>query len=717
MKVSSSLAIAVTVTALGGIASADDFLFSQRLLKRGLTDDGNYQMSFFHVNDVHGRLDQFTKYGTDCTDGTHECYGGYSRIKTKVNELRQQNPDSLFLNAGDEFQGTLFFTLFGGDKIAETLNDLKFDAMTLGNHEWDLGDEELAKFLDKLKFPVVACNVKSSYPGLKENIKDYQIFPAHQLAVIGVVTETTTTTSRVGKGTKFLDPIPQVQKTIDEIRSLHPEIKRIVALSHLGFDIDQKLAAETEGLSLIIGGHTNTLLGDMENAEGKYPTIEKNALGHEVFIVTAYRWGEYLGRIDVTFDPDGRPVAYHGAPEHMDKTVQQEKTLQDKIDGWRSAFGEYALQVGETATLLSGEDCWQRDCLMGQVLTDAMLEYRTENMTEAEVRRPDFAFINSGIIRASLAPGKITKGDLKTCFPFETTLVQATYSGAELRKIIEGCISKVNQFNRKPVTSWFQVSDGVTIKYDTSKPAGSQLTEIRINGQPLNEQRDYRMVTGEYLINGGDNMMPKGRDVHVIGGAEKALISYLEKMSPLNVQLTERVASMKESVIKEDKVEKSGKRKGEGEKGTEAKKTKPQGQEEALAQAQAAKQKAIQSAEKLRDGSSSESVIGKILGGVAAGVGSLGLAAFATGLASGGATAAGGGVAAAAGGGMAAASGSTVNLLTAVESIDATVSEVAAVLAEYNPEMALELMLENAPKVPTTSPSAASAAEKVLKGA
>ncbi|RCI09345.1 hypothetical protein L249_3694 [Ophiocordyceps polyrhachis-furcata BCC 54312] len=524
-------------------ASVDDFLPSQRLLKRGLAYDGNYQISFFHVNDVHGRLDQFNEYGTDCTDPAQDCYGGYSRIKTRVNELRQQNPDSLFLNAGDEFQGTLFFTLFGGEKIAETLNDVKFDAMTLGNHEWDLGDEELGKFLDKLDFPIVACNVKSSYPALEENIKDYHIFPSHQLAVIGVVTETTATTSRVGQGTTFLDPIPQVQKTINEIRSLHPEIKRIVALSHLGFDIDQKLAAETEGLSLIIGGHTNTLLGDMENAEGKYPTVEKNAQGHQVLIVTAYRWGEYLGRIDVTFDLDGRPVAYDGAPEHLDKTVKQEKTLQDKIQSWRSAFGEYALQVGETATLLSGEDCWRRDCLMGQVLTDAMLEYANENLTETEAR-PDFAFINSGIIRASLAPGKITKGDLRTCFPFETTLVQVTYSGAELGKMIEGCISKVNQFNHKPVTSWFQVSDGVAVDYDASQPAGSQVAEIRINKQPLSERRDYRMVTGEYLVNGGDNMMPKGRDVTVIGGAEKALVWYLGKMRPLNVRLRERVGSI-----------------------------------------------------------------------------------------------------------------------------------------------------------------------------
>ncbi|KAM4054989.1 calcineurin-like phosphoesterase [Hirsutella rhossiliensis] len=434
-------------------------------------------MSFFHVNDVHAHLDQFTKFGTDCTDPAQDCYGGYARIKTKVDELRKLHPDSLFLNAGDEFQGTLFYSVYGGDKIAETLNDLNFDAMTLGNHEWDGGDEALGKFLKQLKFPIVSCNVKSTYSDLKDTIKNYQIFPAHQLAVIGVTTETTATTSQVGPGTKFLDPIPEVQKTIDEIRKMHPEIRRIVALTHLGYDEDKRLAAETEGLSLIIGGHTNTLLGDMPKAEGAYPTIQTNLKGHEVFIVTAYRWGEYLGSIEVTFDTEGKALAYRGAPVHMDKTVEQEKTLQEKITSWRTLFEQYTVQVGETMTNLEGEDCWEKDCLLGQVLADAILDYRLKQLEESEPR-PDFSFINSGIIRASISSGKITKGDLKTCFPFETTLVEATFTGAELRKIIEGCVSKVNQFNQNRVTSWFQVSDGMAIKYDQNKKAGSQVARV-----------------------------------------------------------------------------------------------------------------------------------------------------------------------------------------------------------------------------------------------
>ena len=108
--------------------------------KRGLDDannnssGNNYNISIYHINDVHAHLDEFRSTGTDCTDPTKGCYGGYARVKEVIDRDRPTKEDSLFLNAGDEFQGTLFYTYYGGgEKIAETINQLGFDAMTLGN--------------------------------------------------------------------------------------------------------------------------------------------------------------------------------------------------------------------------------------------------------------------------------------------------------------------------------------------------------------------------------------------------------------------------------------------------------------------------------------------------------------------------------------------------------------------------------------------------------
>lgn len=254
---------------------------------------------------MHSHLDEFRSSGTDCTDPEDGCFGGYARISTVINERRPVLNSSLFLNAGDEFQvcqalrheiinktdrlqGTLFYTYYGGEKIAETLNQLGFDGMTLGNHEFDGGDEMLGEFLDNLTFPIISANIVSDNPILNRTIKPYHIYPEFELAVIGVTTDQTPGISSPGEGTTFSDVVEAVQNTVDEIRST-TNITRIAALTHIGYEEDQNLAQNTRGLYLIMGGHSHTPLGDFEDAEGPYPTITRNLDDEEVFIVTAYR--------------------------------------------------------------------------------------------------------------------------------------------------------------------------------------------------------------------------------------------------------------------------------------------------------------------------------------------------------------------------------------------------------------------------------------------
>jgi 5'-nucleotidase len=183
-------------------------------------------------------------------------------------------------------QGTLFYSYYGGEKIAETINQLGFDAMTLGNHEFDGGDDKLGAFLENLTFPIISANIISDHPVLNSTIKPFHIFEKYQLAVIGVTTETTPSISSPGDGTTFTDAVEAVQNTINLIKST-TNITRIAAITHIGYEEDQRLAAAVSGLQLIMGGHSHTLLGDMEGATGKYPTIVTNKDGDEVFIVTA----------------------------------------------------------------------------------------------------------------------------------------------------------------------------------------------------------------------------------------------------------------------------------------------------------------------------------------------------------------------------------------------------------------------------------------------
>ncbi|KAG5984069.1 hypothetical protein E4U55_006204 [Claviceps digitariae] len=529
----------------GSLAAADDFLYSSRMSKRGLLPNGNYNLSFFHVNDVHAHLDQFTKGGADCNDATKGCVGGYARIKTKVDELRSKKPDHLWLNAGDEFQGTLFYSFYGGEKIAETINRLKFDAMTLGNHEWDGGDDKLGHFVRNLTFPVVSCNVKSTQKDLNETIKNYHIFEKHDLAVIGATTESTPRISNVGPGTTFLDPIPEIQRAIYEIRNT-TKVKRIVALTHLGYDVDKKLAEQTEGLSLIIGGHSHTLLGDMDKAEGKYPTIVKDQSGQEVFVVTAYRWGEYIGSIELTFDKHGRALSYHGAPIHMDNTTALDERLEKNITAWRAPFEEYAAEViGSTKNALDQTACQKGDCLLGQVMADAMLEYRQSQTSGPNDAKPDFALLNAGGVRVTIDQGNITRGEVITAFPFGNAVTQVKYSGSDLRKILEGCVSRINQFNQKKTTSWLQVSRNILIEYNPSKDAGSRLVKATIGGKPLDDKTDYNVVTVDFVAGGGDNLLKPVKEFISLETLDQVLVGYIKRHSPLQNDVQERVVVAK----------------------------------------------------------------------------------------------------------------------------------------------------------------------------
>ncbi|KAI6085139.1 Metallo-dependent phosphatase [Hypoxylon rubiginosum] len=525
-----------------GLVSAEDSLYSKRLSKRVIDSDGNFNISFYHVNDVHAHLDQFSSSGTDCTAPEKGCYGGYARIKTVIEDTRPEHQDSLWLNVGDEFQGTLFYTFYGGEKIADTLNQLGFDAMTLGNHEFDGGDEPLGDFLKNLTFPIISANIVSDNEKLNSTIKPYHIFEEYELAVIGVTTETTAGISNPGDGTKFTDAIAAVQASIDEIRST-TNITRIAAITHIGYEVDKRLAQETTGLQLIIGGHSHTLLGDMEGAEGKYPTIETNKDGDEVFIVTAYRWGEYLGYIDVTYDPNGKILAYHGAPIHLTNITEQDEDLQEQINEWRVPFEAFAAQeVGTTNVVLDQSTCQKEECTLGDLVSDALLQYRIDGGSDAA-----FALVNAGGIRATIDAGTITRGQVLTSFPFGNAVVEVTYSGADLWKIFEGLVSGINQFNNEEITSFFQVSRGIKVEYNPANDVGARLVRLTIGDEAVDEAAEYKVVTVDFITGGGDNILVAVDDVISLDTMDEVLVGYIEKQSPIDFQLEGRIATVEGS--------------------------------------------------------------------------------------------------------------------------------------------------------------------------
>jgi 2',3'-cyclic-nucleotide 2'-phosphodiesterase (5'-nucleotidase family) len=535
-------ALCAAAVSVAGLAAAEDSLYSSRLQKRFIDDNGNYNISFYHINDVHAHLDEFSEAGTACEEPEEGCYGGYSRIKNLVDQTRPDHPDSLFLNVGDEFQGTMYYTYYKGEKIAETLNQLGFDAMTLGNHEFDGGDDELGDFLQNLTFPIVSANIVSDNEKLNSTILPYYIFEQYQLAVIGVTTETTPGISSPGDGTLFSDAIEAVQGAVDEIRST-TNITRIAAITHIGYEEDIRLARETTGLYLIMGGHSHSLLGDMEGAEGDYPTIEPNRDGDDVFIVTAYRWGEYLGYIDVTYDAEGKILAYHGAPIHITNTTEQDADLQSQIEAWAEPFRNFTEeQVGSSNVELVQNTCMEQECELGDLISEALLQYRLASDSDAA-----FAIVNAGGIRAAINVGPITRGEVLTAFPFGNSVVEVAYSGEDIWRIIEGIVSGVNQFNGEEVVGFLQVSTGIRIEYNPDNEPGSRLVRLTIGDDPIDFATEYRIVTIDFLTGGGDNFFEPIEDVISLDTVDEVLINYLGENSPIDFELDGRISQVEGS--------------------------------------------------------------------------------------------------------------------------------------------------------------------------
>ncbi|KAF2123860.1 5'-nucleotidase precursor [Dothidotthia symphoricarpi CBS 119687] len=529
----------IALSALSAVAQAEDVLHSRRMTKRGIDADGNYNISFFHVNDVHAHLDEFRSSGADCTDPTRGCFGGYARIKNVVDEQRALVNDSLWLNVGDEFQGTLFYTFYGGEKIAETINQVGFDAMTLGNHEFDGGEEKLGDFLQNLTFPIVCANLHTQNEKINKTVQKYTIFEDKGLALIGVTTDTVPSISSPDDSTVFSNVVEAVQNAIDEIKAT-TNITRIAAITHIGYEEDQKLAAAVSGLQLIMGGHSHTLLGDMANAEGKYPTIVNNKDGDEVFIVTAYRWGEYVGHIDVTYDSEGKILAYTGAPIHLTNATGQDTDLQAQIKQWRGPFEEFGAQVlGTSEVELDQTTCRTQECLLGDFMADAMLADR-KNATS----NVDFALINGGGVRATIDSGDITRGEVLTSFPFGNAIVQVALSGKTIWETLEGIYTGINVNNGKAVTSFAQVSTGIKIEYNPRNANNTKLISVTIGGQPLNNDTTYNVVTLDFLAGGGDNFFEPIDEFASLDTQDEVLVRYIQAQTPVNIKLDGRISAV-----------------------------------------------------------------------------------------------------------------------------------------------------------------------------
>lgn len=503
----------------------------------------DYSLTILHTNDFHARFEPISKYDSGCSAKDNDegkCFGGSARLVTAVKEARSRNPNNILVDGGDQFQGSLYYTYYKGAVAAEMMNKMGYDAMTVGNHEFDDGPEVLRGFINTVNFPVLMSNAEfAGEPLLRGAIKKSVVIErdGERIGLIGLTPEDTHELASPGPNVTFMDPVRATQREVDALEA--SGVNKIIVLSHSGYEVDKRVAARTTGVDVIVGGHSNTLLSNTsDRAVGPYPTMVGSTA-----IVQAYAYGKFLGELNVTFDDRGNVTKAVGEPLIMDGGVREDRRTKDRIAHLGKPLEQIKSQeVGEAYAPINGDRavCRVQECEMGNLVADAMLG-------EVEEQGVQIALANSGGLRASIDAGPVTMGEVLTVLPFQNTLATFETTGQVIIDALENGVSQVEE-----VKGRFPQVAGLKFTWDPSAaPNRGRIKEVLVmsNGRwvPISRSKIYKVVTNNYVRNGGDGykMFQNAMNVYDFGpDIADVLANYLAKNSPYKPYLDGRITKM-----------------------------------------------------------------------------------------------------------------------------------------------------------------------------
>ncbi len=455
----------------------------------------DYSLTILHTNDFHARFEEISAFDSGCSaedSAEGKCFGGTARLVTAVEAARARSNNSILVDGGDQFQGTLFYTYYKGAMAAEFMNKLGYTAMTVGNHEFDDGPEVLRGFVDTVNFPVLMSNGDvSGEPLLADAIKPYVVIEqgGEKIGMIGLTPQNTDELASPGPNVTFIDPVTAVQTQVDALTALG--VNKIIVLSHSGLNVDQRVAAETTGVDVIVGGHDNSLLSNtIEGAKGPYPIMVGTTA-----IVQAYAYGKFLGELNVTFDDAGVITAAVGEPIIMDAAVTEDEATLARIAELAIPLEEIRSRVvAQSAAFIEGDRavCRAMECPAGNLIADAMLARVKDQGVEIAIQ-------NGGGIRASIDAGEVTMGEVLTVLPFQNTLSTFQVTGEVMVAALENGVSQIEEGAGR-----FPQVAGITFVVDPTQPAGARVSDVMVGGAPIDPAKVYGVVSNNYVRNGGD---------------------------------------------------------------------------------------------------------------------------------------------------------------------------------------------------------------------
>ncbi|MCY3916681.1 MAG: 5'-nucleotidase C-terminal domain-containing protein [Chloroflexi bacterium] len=516
--------IAVLLVLLAGVVGAQDA----------------YELTIMHTNDVHGHHEP-QRNGD----------GGAARLATVVQQIRAEGGNSLLLDAGDRYTGTLFHVQHRGQDSVQIMNAIGYDAFVLGNHEFNEGSENLAAFVQGLDSPTVSANIDfSEDPYLAGLVAPSVVVDVggESIGIIGLTTPETVVLNLPSKDLVFHENLAEI--TQEQVDSLSAQgIDKIIVLSHLGYAPDLEVAQAVSGVDIVVGGHTNTFLSnDYSGALGGYPTVLESASGEPVLVVQADTKTIYLGRLDVEFDGAGVLTDWDGDAILLSRYIAPDPELSEIIADLAAPIAELTSQpVGETSMALTGASprlCRIEECLLGNVITDAVLE-------DTGV---DIVLQNGGGIRADIDAGPVSLGEVLNVLPFGNLVSTLELTGADVIAALENGVSRVELgADGNPAVEGasgrFPQVAGMRYTFDASQEPGSRIisAEVMQDGAyvSIDPEAVYRVATNDYMRSGGDgysiletnamNAYDAGRPL------DQVVADYIAANSPLSAALEGRI--------------------------------------------------------------------------------------------------------------------------------------------------------------------------------
>jgi 5'-nucleotidase / UDP-sugar diphosphatase len=471
-------------------------------------------ITILHVNDFHGRIFPYLDKTVDDSNPV----GGAAYLAEMIRKEREKNPSgTVLLSGGDMFQGTPISNIYSGRPVLDFMNIVGFDAITLGNHEFDWGFEVLDAIVRDARFSVLCANIQDTKGQYLPGIWPYVLVErkGYKIGIIGLTTPSIIhmINAKYARNLRVLQSEAIISGLIEEVKRKGAEV--VVLLTHLGFDVDQQMAPSLRGADVVVGGHSHTAVteavkvGDVLVAQAGYNGIY---LG-----IVTMKLERNSGRAEIVEKKGALKRVIAGPNAALDKAV--DRMAQNYGEKIKTKFQEV---VGDTKVDLTRQS--DGASIMGNIITDAMRE-----ATEADV-----ALHNSGGIRADIPKGKITMEQVFTVLPFDNVLVTMDLRGSDLLALFETG-SGVGR-------GMLQLS-GARVSYDLTKPLGQRVVRAEVKGILLDKSKTYRVTTNDFLAAGGDKFSAFNRGSNVHQGEElrDVFLAYVRRHSPLTFESGDRI--------------------------------------------------------------------------------------------------------------------------------------------------------------------------------